>query len=92
MHSAMTPSIGHNCVFYPIFDHHIYIQDKSNISSTQFLAATSHQLSLIKMQNGEYFSLYFFCYDALNMLVLVCVLSAITQICIIVLIIESLVF
>ncbi len=56
----MTPSIGHNRVFFTQYLITIYIQDKSNISSTQFLAATSHQLSLIKMQNGEYFSLYFF--------------------------------
>ncbi len=43
----MTPSIGHNCVFYPIFDHHIYIYRTNPIyPRTKFLAATSHQLSL----------------------------------------------
>ncbi len=60
MHSAMTPSIGHNRVFYPIFDHHIYTGQIQYILGQKFwLQHRINSLSLIKMQNGEYFSLYF---------------------------------
>ncbi len=74
MHSAMTPSIGHNCVFYPIFDHYIYIYRTNPIypwTKPFVLQHRINSLSLIKMQNGEYFSLYFFAMmlynNALNM-------------------------
>ncbi len=60
--------------FYPIFDHHIYtgVEDKSNISSDKIFGYNiASTLSLIKMQNGEYFSLLFYAMmlynDALNM-------------------------
>ncbi len=59
--------------FYPIFDHHIYTGQIQYILGQNLLCyiISSLSLSLIKMQNGEYFSLYFFAMmlynNALNM-------------------------
>ncbi len=83
MHSAMAPSTGHNRVFFTQYlTHHIYIYIYRCGGQIQYILGQNfllqhHHLSLIKMQNGEYFFSIFYAMmlynDALNMHAGICV-------------------